>query len=57
MVVEPIVKVLLSVILPPVGVLVHEGVTGHLVLNVILTLVGYIPGVVHALWRVLRKDQ
>lgn len=50
-------KVLICVLCPPIGVLVHEGLTAHLALNVVLTILGYLPGLVHGLWRILRKDQ
>lgn len=54
---DALLKVIITVLIPPVGVLVHEGLTGHLVLNVGLTLLGYVPAQVHGLWRILRKDQ
>lgn len=47
--------VLLAVLLPPVAVALRAGVGGQLILNIILTLLGYIPGLVHALWVVLRR--
>jgi uncharacterized membrane protein YqaE (UPF0057 family) len=54
---EPLLKSIIVVLLPPLGVAVHEGLTGHLVINLALTVLGYVPGIVHGLWRVLRKDQ
>jgi uncharacterized membrane protein YqaE (UPF0057 family) len=47
--------VILAVLLPPVAVAVRTGFSGQLVLSIILTLLGYIPGLIHALWIVLRK--
>lgn len=42
--------VLLAVFLPPVAVLMRSGVGFQLVLNIVLTIIGWIPGVIHALW-------
>lgn len=43
-----LIRILLSLILPPLGVFLQVGITGHFWLNILLTLLGYIPGVVHA---------
>lgn len=50
-----IVKVIFAVILPPLGVLLEVGITMHFFINIILTLLGFIPGIVHALWVVVQK--
>ena len=31
------------------------GIGLHFWLNILLTLLGYIPGVIHAIWVILRK--
>ena len=49
-----IVKVLLAIFLPPVAVLLHNGLGGQFVLNIILTLLGGIPGVIHAQYCILK---
>ena len=46
-------KILLAIFLPPVGAVLQVGVTGHFWINIILTLLGGLPGVIHALWLVL----
>ncbi|MEX6633640.1 YqaE/Pmp3 family membrane protein [Hyphococcus lacteus] len=50
-----ILKVILSVLLPPVGVAMEVGFTAQFWINVVLTLLGYIPGIIHALWIILRR--
>jgi uncharacterized membrane protein YqaE (UPF0057 family) len=50
---DPI-KILLAILLPPLGVFFEVGFTGHFWLNVLLTLLGYIPGIIHALYVILR---
>lgn len=44
------VKVIFAIILPPVGVFMEVGLRGAFWLNILLTLLGYIPGIVHAVW-------
>ncbi len=50
-----ILRVLLSILLPPVGVFLQVGLGGQFWLNIILTLLGYIPGVVHAVWIIATR--
>lgn len=50
-----IVKIIFAVLLPPVGVALEVGLTGHFWLNVLLTLLGYVPGLVHAIWIIARR--
>ena len=46
---------LLAVFIPPLGVLITEGLGVQLLINLILTFLGYIPGIVHALYIILRN--
>lgn len=48
-------KILFSVLLPPVGVLMEVGLSGHFWLNILLTLLGYFPGVIHAVYIIAKK--
>lgn len=50
-----ILRILLAIVLPPVGVFLQVGLGLHFWLNILLTLLGYIPGVIHAIWVILRK--
>ncbi|MGE9295954.1 MAG: YqaE/Pmp3 family membrane protein [Puniceicoccales bacterium] len=45
--------VILSILLPPAAVAVKSGIGFHFVLNIILTLLAWVPGVIHALYVVL----
>ena len=49
-----VVKVILAIFLPPVGVFLEVGLTTHFWINLILTLLGYIPGIIHALWVIMK---
>jgi uncharacterized membrane protein YqaE (UPF0057 family) len=48
-------KILIAVILPPVGVLLEVGFGKHFWLNVLLTLLGYFPGVIHAVYVIATR--
>lgn len=42
--------ILLTIFLPPVAVAIKEGIGAQFLINILLTLIGWLPGVVHALW-------
>ncbi len=46
---------LLAVLLPPLSVYLSDGFGWHFWLNILLTLLFYLPGLVHALSRVARR--
>ncbi len=50
-----IIRILLSILLPPLGVFLQVGLGLQFWLNILLTLLGYIPGIIHALWIILRR--
>lgn len=46
--------VIIAILLPPVAVFLKKGLGGALILNIILCLLFWIPGLIHALWVVLK---
>lgn len=49
-----VLKVILSILLPPLAVFMHQGMGTQFVLNIVLTLLGFwIVGIIHALIVVL----
>jgi uncharacterized membrane protein YqaE (UPF0057 family) len=48
-------RILLAILLPPVGVLFTVGLGWAFWINILLTLLGYIPGIVHAVWIIARR--
>ena len=50
-----IIRVILSIILPPLGVFLQVGIGKHFWINIILTICGYVPGLVHAIWIIAKK--
>lgn len=43
-------RVLFAILISPVGVFLTVGVGPQFWLNVLLTILGYIPGIIHALY-------
>ena len=52
-----ILRLILAVILPPLGVFLTVGIRGAFWLNILLTLLGYIPGIIHAVWIIAKYDE
>ena len=48
-------RVILSVLIPPLGVFLQVGIGPQFWINILLTLLGYIPGVVHAVWIIATR--
>ncbi|KAK2615024.1 hypothetical protein N8I77_001803 [Diaporthe amygdali] len=43
-------KIILAIFLPPLGVFFERGCGADLLINILLTILGYIPGIIHALY-------
>lgn len=52
-----ILNLILAIFLPPVGAFLQVGVSLHFFVNIVLTLMGFVPGVLHALWLVLTNKK
>ena len=50
-----LIRILLSILLPPLGVFLQVGIGLHFWINILLTLLGYIPGIIHAVWIIARR--
>ena len=48
-------RIILSVIIPPVGVFLQVVLGLQFWINIILTLFGYIPGLIHAIWIITKE--
>lgn len=51
-----ILEIILAIILPPLAVLLRFGLGGQFLINLLLTILGYIPGLIHAIW-IMSKDE
>jgi uncharacterized membrane protein YqaE (UPF0057 family) len=50
-----LIRIIFAVILPPLGVFLEVGLSKQFWLNILLTLLGYIPGIVHAVYIIARR--
>ncbi|KAK1927552.1 putative cation transport-related protein [Papiliotrema laurentii] len=49
-----IIKIIFAIILLPIGVFLERGCGADLLINILLTILGYIPGIIHALYIILK---
>ena len=52
---NPILLIILAIVLPPLGVFLKDGAGKSLVINIILCLLFWLPGIIHGLWVVTKK--
>jgi uncharacterized membrane protein YqaE (UPF0057 family) len=50
-----LVRIICAILLPPLGVFLQVGFGAQFWLNILLTLLGYVPGIVHAVWIIARR--
>ena len=50
-----IVKIIIALFLPPLGVLLEVGLTLHFWINIVLTLLGFVPGIIHAIYIIATR--
>ena len=48
-------RILVAILLPPLGVFLQVGIGKHFWINILLTILGYIRGIVHAVWVIAKK--
>ena len=49
-----IIKILFAIFLPPLGVFLERGCNADFFINILLTILGYIPGIIHALYIIFK---
>ena len=50
-----ILQIILAIVLPPLAVLLRFGLSGQFLINLLLTILGYFPGLIHAFWIMSKK--
>ena len=50
-----VVRIILSILLPPLGVFLQVGIGAQFWINILLTLLGYIPGIIHAIYIIVTR--
>lgn len=51
-----IIRIIASVIIPPVGVFLKRGLGFSFLISILLTILGYVPGLIYALFVVIGDD-
>lgn len=52
-----IIRIIIALFLPPVAAFLTVGLGLHFWLNILLTICLFVPGMIHALWLVLKKSK
>ena len=47
-------RIIVAILLPPLGVFLQVGIGKHFWINILLTILGYIPGIVRAIWVIAK---
>ncbi|CAG8923432.1 unnamed protein product [Penicillium salamii] len=47
-------KIIFAIILPPLGVFLERGCGADLLINICLTILGWIPGIIHAIYIIFK---
>ena len=50
-----IIRIIIAILLPPMGVFLQVGFGGAFWLNILLTLCGYFPGIIHAVYIIAKR--
>lgn len=50
-----ILRIIISILIPPLGAFLKVGLSFQFLLNILLTICGYFPGLVHVIWLLARK--
>ena len=52
-----LIRIIAAVLLPPLGVFLTRGLGRDFWIDLVLTLLAYIPGVVYALWVIITDNR
>lgn len=47
-------RILAAIFIPPLGVFLQVGIGKQFWINIVLTLLGYFPGIIHAVWVIAK---
>lgn len=50
-------RILTGFLLPPLGVFLTVGVGPTLFINILLTILGWLPGSIHAIWVIVKQEE
>ncbi|MCU0566137.1 MAG: YqaE/Pmp3 family membrane protein [Oculatellaceae cyanobacterium Prado106] len=52
-----LIRLILSIVFPPAAIFLTYGISSTLLINIALTFLGYVPGIIHALWAIAKHDE
>jgi uncharacterized membrane protein YqaE (UPF0057 family) len=52
-----LVRFLLGLLVPPLGIFLTVGIGPTLFINILLTLLGWLPGSIHAIWVIAKYEE
>ncbi len=50
-------QVILGILVPPLGVYLATGFSSALLFNILLTVLGWLPGSIHAVWVIAKQAE
>lgn len=50
-------RIITGILLPPLGVLLTVGIGPTFLINILLTVLGWLPGSIHALWVIVKQEE
>jgi uncharacterized membrane protein YqaE (UPF0057 family) len=50
-----VLRILIAILLPPLGVFLQVGIGLQFWINILLTLLGYVPGIIHAIYIIVKR--
>ena len=52
-----LIRLLAAIFVPPLGVFLTVGLGTDFWINLVLTFLGFIPGIIHAVWVIAKHDR
>jgi uncharacterized membrane protein YqaE (UPF0057 family) len=52
-----LIQIIIGILLPPLGVFLTYGFSSTLLINIGLTLLGWVPGIIHAVWAISKQQE
>ncbi len=50
-------RIVIGIVLPPLGVFLTTGISSAFFINILLTLLGWLPGSIHAVWIITKEAE
>jgi uncharacterized membrane protein YqaE (UPF0057 family) len=52
-----VIRFALGILVPPISIFMTYGLSTTLLLNILLTLLGWVPGSIHAVWAIAKQEE